>query len=253
MSDIPLKFAENKFNANQLKFIAIVAMLIDHIALSFLPSQSFLYQIMRAIGRVTMPIMCYFIAEGYYKTRNLKRYVLRLSLFSILSHYSFVMFISGISSISFNDGFSIRLVLPTSVILTLLIGLIGLIIYNNNRINKYVKIVILMWLCIFSQIADWGYIGVLLVLAFGIYHNNFKKQVKCFYMISIILFIDTIMLSLVNNNIWWDNLYHLGILLAIPLLSQYDGTLGKHKSKWLFYIFYPLHLLILGYLRYVLI
>ena len=83
MSCVNMNIAEKKLNANQLKIIAIIAMLIDHVALSFLPSQTVLYQIMRAIGKITMPIMCYFIAEGYYKTSNIKKYLLRLILFSL--------------------------------------------------------------------------------------------------------------------------------------------------------------------------
>ena len=89
MDYIASKYIQKNISANKLKFIAIIAMLIDHIAVAFVSNQSILGQAMHMIGRVTMPIMCYFIAEGYYKTHNIKKYALRLLIFSIISYYPF--------------------------------------------------------------------------------------------------------------------------------------------------------------------
>ncbi len=72
-NETALSVRENRpLTANVLKYIAIAAMLIDHIAWSFVSDYSVLGQIMHVIGRLTAPIMCYFIAEGYYYTRNVK-------------------------------------------------------------------------------------------------------------------------------------------------------------------------------------
>ena len=60
-------------NANQLKIIAIIAMTIDHTVAIFMP-QGPLKMILRCIGRLAAPIMCYMIAEGYHHTSNRKRY-----------------------------------------------------------------------------------------------------------------------------------------------------------------------------------
>ena len=59
---------------NELKLLAILAMTVDHIAWSLFPGYSMhpLALLMHAIGRLTCPIMCYFIAEGYHYTRNFK-------------------------------------------------------------------------------------------------------------------------------------------------------------------------------------
>ena len=64
---------------NELKLLAILAMTVDHIAWSLFPGYSMhpLALLMHAIGRLTCPIMCYFIAEGYHYTRNFKKYALR--------------------------------------------------------------------------------------------------------------------------------------------------------------------------------
>ena len=60
-------------NRNQIKYIVILAMLIDHIAWAFVPLASWQGQIMHMIGRLTGPTMAYFIAEGYVHTRSMPR------------------------------------------------------------------------------------------------------------------------------------------------------------------------------------
>ena len=65
-------------NRNALKYIAIVAMVSDHIAAALIPKETPPYFIMRLIGRLTAPIMCYFITEGFYHTRSRRNYGLRL-------------------------------------------------------------------------------------------------------------------------------------------------------------------------------
>ncbi|MBP5222199.1 MAG: hypothetical protein J6Z35_03440, partial [Lachnospiraceae bacterium] len=72
-------------NRNQIKYIVIIAMLMDHIAMSFLPPLSVPYQIMRFIGRLTGPTMAYLLAEGYLHTRSVKKYAIRLLVFSLVS------------------------------------------------------------------------------------------------------------------------------------------------------------------------
>ena len=78
-------------NSNALKYIAIIAMLIDHIAWAFVPFSSALGQIMHLIGRFTAPIMCYFISEGYFHTKDVKKYIFRIGIFAIISQLPFVI------------------------------------------------------------------------------------------------------------------------------------------------------------------
>jgi hypothetical protein len=61
----------------------------------------------------------------------------------------------------------------------------------------------------------------------------------------------TLLFSSISGSSWWEQLFQSGVFLAIPLLSRYNGELGGNKnSKWIFYIFYPLHLFILGLIKY---
>ena len=83
------------FDATTLKLLAIVAMVIDHTAWAFVPTNSIWGQVMHAIGRLTFPIMAFFIAEGFFYTRNFKKYLFRMLGFAILSHFAFQYFNFG--------------------------------------------------------------------------------------------------------------------------------------------------------------
>ena len=72
-------------NRNELKYLAITAMLLDHIAWYLLPFASPTAQIFHVVGRITAPLMCYFAAQGYRYTRSLPRYLGRLALFAAVS------------------------------------------------------------------------------------------------------------------------------------------------------------------------
>lgn len=236
--------------ANVLKIIAICAMLIDHITWAFVPAASLEGQILHMIGRLTAPIMCYFIAEGYHYTHDVKKYAERLGIFAIISHIPFIYFEAGkIQGIRFNmEG--------TSVIYTLFLGLMALVIYNSKKLKKYIKIILIILICIASIPGDWCFFAVLWVLFFGINYGNIKKQMISFSIISA----TEVLLALSFSRIWWEQIFQAGVFLVIPLLLRYNGQLGYDKNnkknkwiKWSFYIFYPLHLLILGLIKYLIL
>ena len=85
-----------RLNANQLKLIAVLAMTADHIAWLLFPgySREPMAILLHVIGRLTCPIMCYFIAEGYHYTHSVRRYAARLFAFAFLSHFAYI-FASG--------------------------------------------------------------------------------------------------------------------------------------------------------------
>ena len=68
----------------------MITMTIDHIALAFVPTESYFTICMHTLGKVTGPLMFFFIAEGYHHTRNLKKYLLRLLGFAMISQISYV-------------------------------------------------------------------------------------------------------------------------------------------------------------------
>ena len=92
-------------NSNHLKFIAITAMTIDHIADLLFPC--FLANpiaiVLHIIGRITAPIMWFFICEGFHYTHNLKKYIARMAIFAVISHFAYC-FAFGINFIPFSSG-----------------------------------------------------------------------------------------------------------------------------------------------------
>lgn len=221
-------------SAYTLKTIAIVAMVVDHVAAAFVPAGIILWQVMHAIGRLTAPIMCYFIAEGYYHTRNVTRYAMRLGCFALISHFPFCFFEFGRWPVS--DG-GLKLY-PTSIIWTLFLGLISLIVWSNDRLSPAVKGILISGLCAAALFGDGSFSVVLCILGFGMYRGDFKKQALA---LLVTLAIPNLLMTLEP--------YWLGAFLVIPLLRQYNGSLGGGKhSKWFFYVFYPLHLLVIRFL-----
>lgn len=230
-------------DATTIKFIAIAAMLIDHVAWAFVPTYSALGQGMHIIGRITASIMCFFIVEGYHHTKNIENYILRMAIFAIVSHLPFVFFETGYISLFGNTG----------VIYTLLLGLLALVAYNNIK-SKPLKILAILALCLLAMFGDWMCITILMVLNFEKFRGDFKKQAIGHIIISILVVVGLPLLSGQAQYIY-SQLFQLGMILALPILYFYNGQKGefavKHKkfSKWVFYIFYPAHLLILGLLK----
>lgn len=233
-------------NANTLKLIAIAAMLCDHIAWGFLPSTSLIYQLMRAIGRLTAPIMSFFIAEGYYHTRNIKRYALRLFAFAVISYFPFYLMFES------RKGPSLDTLTTFNVIYTLLCGLLALWAWDKVQ-NPTLRALAIIGLGVLAMRGDWSFSIVVFVLIFGTFRGDRKKQMTYFAVFSALLLVEIFLNTALYKKPVSLQCYQIGIFLVIPLLLRYNGERGGGKtSKWFFYIFYPAHLLILGILRYFL-
>ena len=89
-------------DGNQLKIIAMVAMTIDHLVAVIFPNYPTDWWIigLHMIGRLAAPIFWFFIAEGYFYTRDWKKYALRLLGFAVVGHFAY-NFAFGIPFIPF--------------------------------------------------------------------------------------------------------------------------------------------------------
>lgn len=231
-------------NRNGLKYLASAAMLIDHIAWAFVPTDSLAGQIMHFIGRLTAPTMAYFLVEGYQYTRNVKKYMLRLGLFALLSWAPFVYFECGYLPIRIEAG-SLSVQPATGVIYTLFLGLLAICLWDRTNWPKWCKILGVTGLCILSVIGDWAMFNVLWCLFLYLYRDNPRKKWLAYSIVG--LFVCTPILFTGRSS-----LFQLGVF-AVPLLIQfgYNGQPGSRHGfhKWFFYVFYPAHLLVLGLLR----
>lgn len=168
-------------DSNQLKLIAIIAMTVDHIAWAMFDGYptALLPLVMHIIGRLTCPIMCYFIAEGYHYTRNINKYTFRLFAFAFVSHFAYIFasndFVDFKSFIPFYYGNFLN---QTSVMWSLAWGLVMLRIADSKRIKSIYKVLLVILICIITLPSDWSCIAALCIMAVGTNRGDFRKQMS---------------------------------------------------------------------------
>ena len=233
-----------KINSNGLKLLAIVAMTIDHIADLLYPgfAGGVIPSIMHIVGRITAPIMFFFICEGFYYTKNLKKYILRLFIFSIISHFAYC-FAFGINYIPFITG---NIFNQTSIMWPLAWSIVGLyIVHGNNKLKEWQKWALIILINIITFPSDWSCISVMIILDMYGNRGNIKNQMKgMLFWTSIYALVSFLFVNKIYAII------QLFVIIVYPLLKMYNGQKGKLKFlKWFFYIYYPLHLVVIGILR----
>lgn len=182
--------------------------------------------------------MWFFIAEGFYYTRNVKRYIGRLFLFAVISHFAY-NFAGGIPFVPAG------ILNQTSVMWALAWAVVLMVVFNTENLRQWQKIACIILICLITFPADWSCIAAMCPVFIYLHRDSFKKQA-----LSIVIWT---MLYAVVYFFAIDKLY--GILqmftaLSIPILRQYNGERGNWKGmKWLFYLYYPAHLFVIGIIR----
>ncbi len=229
-------------NGNQLKVIALASMTIDHLASVIWPNYptDWWNILLHIIGRIAAPIFWFMVAEGYHHTHNLKKYGTRLLIFAVISHFAY-NFAFGIPFIPFQTGVFNQ----TSVIWPLFLGLIGLWVTDHEGLKQWQKTLIILLLTILAFCADWSSIAVLAVINIGANRGNFKKQMTTVMMwVAVYAAVYAIFINPLYG------MLQLFVCLSFPLLKAYNGQRGEMKGmKYLFYIYYPAHLIICGIIR----
>jgi hypothetical protein len=224
-----------ELNAFTLKIIAIIAMTCNHIAHAFggaLPM--YLRAPLYIAGGLTFPIMAYLIVEGYHKTSNVKKYMLRLFIFGLLALFPFFWVLNP------------RL----NVMFTLLAGLLTLYLRDNIKSKP------LFWLCfivitLLTNYCDWNFVGVIMIFMYGTVKGPKRKIILPVAAVSVFGFFFIAFSVLFNGWNAYDFLdagYFCACLCAIPLLLSYNGKRGFSPPalRYLFYIYYPAHLLVIA-------
>ncbi|MCL2573328.1 MAG: conjugal transfer protein TraX [Defluviitaleaceae bacterium] len=240
-------------DAYKLKWFAIIAMVLNHMAIAWwdiIPS--WLVFPLYAIGGLTFPIMAYFVVEGYKHTSNLKRYIFRILMVGIIA-MPFHILALGVPL----GGGNPALYPWLNIMFSIALSLIVLVIYDK------IKFRILFWLIYIVVIIpvsflffEWYFIGITMVLLFYIIKNETARRIvpPVFTAVSWAVFgllagfMPTYegMSGLIMNPDFMLVMptFAIGSLLAAFLIKNYNGGRGK-KMKWLFYMFYPLHLAVL--------
>ena len=223
------------FSGAQLKYIAFLSMLADHVNKAliypFLSGEGILQRISDAfdiLGRIAFPLFAFFLVEGFFKTGNRKKYLASLLIFGIISEIPFDMALSGVffEPNSNNIMFTLALMLIT-------IWTIDILKEKMQNMSKYiwypVSFVIVGIMCIISMVTglDYEYHAIMIGYLFYIFYN---KRVFAIFLGYLAIF----------KEVW--------SLLGFSLILTYNGKRGK-QNKLFNYCFYPGHLLILGILR----
>ena len=213
-----------------LKIIALVTMIIDHATYIFVDYERNqpLYLFGRGIGRLAFPIYCFLIVEGFYHTRSVLKYAFRLFLFALISEIPFDLAFYGTI---FYGGHQ-------NVFFTLFLGVVMMYLIQTARTKFSKEQVVLQTLVLLASYggviaaafylqADYRMNGLVLILLMFIFHGK-KASVAI---------VDVMMNLLMGGKI-----QYAGALSAIPI-SFYNGKKGI-SLKYLFYVIYPLHLLL---------
>lgn len=228
--------------AVQLKVIAVIAMVCDHLAWTLLDFFTPLSQILHIFGQISIPIICFLLVEGYRHTKNLAFYIFRLVLCWIVTIYPYYLFFGGTKGIR------------QCFLFELVTGLMILAVNDDDTCTRTRKMIVTIVLIIFSiSIGNFPIMPLLFILIF--YQNNtFQQKAAWIFGITVIFTLGLTGIIIGNEQFhfmkfgwrWNEKLYYLGFLLAIPILKQYNGRLGaKPNFKYIFYAFYPLHFIMI--------
>ena len=214
------------WSQNVLKYIAMGTMLLNHIAAIFLPAGTVLCELFTAVGYFTAISMVYFLVEGYGYTRSKRNYFFRLLLFAGISQLPYDLAFSETDTLKFCG-------LNMLFTLCICFGILWVLEHGNNR---WIKGVAVLALILLSSISDWAWLAPIFTLLFGGMNvlggwGRFSLEENLLYALLSMAGIGT---------------SALGVLVCY---SGARGTRCRTFSKWFFYLFYPVHLLILGILR----
>lgn len=220
-------------NGAQLKYIAFLSMLIDHVNNSlitpFLDGKGFLLHLSNLfsiLGRIAFPLFIFFVVEGFFKTRNRKKYFLTLLIFGFITEIPFDIFTSKtIYQPNWNN-----------IMFTLALCL--LTIWIIDSIKDKIKNKVLWYIVSIIIVVIFGFISMELSLDYD-YHAIVIAYI--YY-----IFYDK---PLIGAGLGYLSvLKELYSFLGFGMTLTYNGERGK-QYKWLNYLFYPVHMLILGLIR----
>lgn len=214
-------------DGTSLKILAMISMIFDHVGDNFFPDQTW----MRIIGRMAMPVFAFCLAEGFAHTGNRIKYLKRMGLFALISEVPFDLVTSG-KALEFSHQ---------NIMCTFFWALLGLACFEKltekkTRTGAAAGAVLLLVFTGASLLLglDYNMLGTGMVFIFYLFRNK-AHVLRC-------LAGAVYHVLLRNMGIYW-----FGLLGFFPVLC-YNGKRGR-GLKWLFYVFYPAHLLLIWAVR----
>lgn len=260
-----------------LKRIALITMIIDHIDKILQIRSSSLYQyssvagqiynIIVLTGRVAFPIYAFLIAEGCRKTRSMPKYIFRLFLFMIISEIFYIAAFynnntHGLELLKYAFDHVLTLKFR-NIFTTLMFGVIAIYAYqiiSSLNINKILRtattatiVLLIMYTAEYFR-ASYGFLGIALIFLLYLF-NSRKMQAMVIVLWSVGFYLiwasyNGVRFLFLENFIYWQ--WAVFACFAAVAVILYNGNRGK-SMKWLFYIAYPLHLILLIIAREVIV
>ena len=213
-------------SGSALKVIAMISMVIDHIALYMMEHGTVLYETMRCVGRIAFPVFAFLIAEGFIHTRSRYRYFFTLLGFAVISEIPWYL-LNGA------DG-------THNVMFTLALGVATLMVLEN--LLQRSMVLGFLWTLGMAGLASW--LGVdyewrgILVIVFFYLFNGFEHYLP--YSRGMQFFCTFVLMIHYGG---------IGAIMACMILYVYNGTRGFVQgsiAQYGFYAFYPIHLIVLS-------
>lgn len=239
-----------------VKYIAMLTMLLNHIAHMFLASGTLLKELFEYIGYFTAPTMCYFLVEGYFYTRSKRKYGQRLLLFAIISQLPY----------------SMALRFPNLNMIFTLFCCFLILVARDKIQNQSLCVAVSILLVFVTGFSDWAFFAAIYTIMFANNRND-RKGTMASYGIAYAMFaLLNIIQFLYTGSMEADEVAGVVLVKYTPLQAVFHGLLsgmailvsaavvlvfyngkraerGRNFSKWFFYLFYPGHLLVLWLVR----
>ena len=222
MNDRKLK---TNLDTDFIKIIAVVSMTIDHIGGAFFPQ----YPAFRWIGRIAFPLFCYCLTVGMMYTGDIKKYLLRLGAFAVISQPFWIL--------AFNSDDITGNIFNLNIFFTLIVSLFGACGFKERKWWLFILALILLNVINF----DYAMTGLILILIFYLCRNK-PWLGAAVYTLTYLPALngnmaDPLALKIGGHAIGFE----IFALLALPFIYIQTNS-GLKIPKWFFYIYYPAHL-----------
>ncbi|WP_027702996.1 TraX family protein [Metaclostridioides mangenotii] len=223
-----------KFDSFTLKIIAIITMLLDHIYTYIGQSGLNIPIWFGYLGKLAAPIFFFLIVEGYFHTSNRFKYLTRLASFGLL-----MIVIDKVLNINNNIFLSLTL----SIIIMMLIDAIRFGKSNKIAVLSAIALIGCSSLYLFTEASIYG---LIMTLIFYFCRDYRILLALCYILLSIFPIFPALSTKEAYEQLFLYDYQWMMIFAIIPIL-MYNGKLGlkNNFTKWLFYIFYPLHLVLI--------
>lgn len=229
-----------RFSKQQLQHVAVFAMLLNHVRHLVFPPGSVCGFVFENIGYFTAPVMCWFLVQGFHRTRSHKQYFLRLLFFAVLSQ--------GVYSMYFGPPYRLNMLFTLCICFLILV-------VRSSGLDYGMKLFLQVLAVVCTSFCDWPYIAAIAVVLFDM---AFRKGTRPFVRMAFlaVAFLSAVFLGLGCESVYFSPGLRFAAGFAGPAMAGVcivrfldAGKPAGCTPRLYFYWFYPVHLSVLLVLR----